>query len=97
SLPVSKRIQSQRVAKILQQTLDQHGNVPPPVMLSDNPQGQLEDGLEPEQERVGSLIVGNEKIPLLLKRIGSDEKAYWVISAETLNKLPHGIQDESSL
>lgn len=97
ALPVSKRIQSQRVAKILQQTLDQSGNVPPPVMLSGDPQGQLDDGLEPDLEKVGTLTLGQEKVPLLLKRIGNDEKAFWVISAQTLNKLPQGIRDESSL
>lgn len=97
ALPVSKRIHGQRVAKILQQTLDQSGNVTPPVMLSDDPLGQLDDGLEPGQEQVGSLTVGDEKVPLILTRIGSDESAYWVISAQTLNKLPHVIRDESAL
>lgn len=97
ALPVSKRLQSQRIAKILQQTLDQSGNVPPPVMLSADPLGQLDDGLEPNVEKVGSLTIGQEKVPLLLKRIGKDEQAFWVISAQTLNKLPHNVRDEGSV
>ncbi|MEX1033645.1 MAG: mechanosensitive ion channel domain-containing protein, partial [Cellvibrionaceae bacterium] len=97
SLPASGRIRGQRVARILQQTLDRDGSVPPAVLLSDKPEGQLDDDQAPELERVGSLQIGEVKVALLLERVERDGELLWLIASRTLSQLPQRITDESAL
>lgn len=96
-LPFAKRIQGEQVARILQQALDRNGNIPPTMLLSDDPAGQLDDDLPAESERIGSLQLGEESLPMLLRLTQRDDKPVWLISAETLDELPYRIEDEASL
>lgn len=96
-LPFAKRIQGQQVARILQQTLDRNGNLPPTVMLSDDAKGDTDDDLAPDAEKIGSLHMGEETAPLLLRRDETGEQPVWLISSETLNQLPNRIEEASSL
>lgn len=96
-LPFDKRSNGEQVARILQQALDQNSTLPPVVMLSNDPAGQSDDGLPPEAEKIGTLEIGDSQVPLLLERLESGEGPIWVISSDTLAKLPSHAKAESSL
>jgi MscS family membrane protein len=56
--------------------------------LSHDPQGRLDDGLPPDQERF-SAGVGADSFPILLVRKEDDEgRKLWYFSRETLDKVP---------
>jgi MscS family membrane protein len=56
--------------------------------LSRDPQGRLDDGLAPDQERVSS-GVGTDVLPLLLvRREDNQSHKLWYFSRETLEKVP---------
>jgi MscS family membrane protein len=73
-----------RAAEQLQAALDQAGNLAPRARLSDEPAGDVLDGLAPDRERVGTIGEGEAALPILLERRESEEGAHWVISSETL-------------
>lgn len=81
------------LARRLRIALDQGGNVQPSVTLSDDPQGRMDDGLDPDLDRIGSISVGGESIPLYLQRTEKADEALWKISAQTLRELPPGLED----
>ncbi|HSB79969.1 MAG TPA: mechanosensitive ion channel family protein [Candidatus Methylomirabilis sp.] len=63
-------------------------------VLSAKPEGNLEDGLPPNQERVGKVNLGSEKLDILLSRVQrGKESPIWLLSAETLRGIPQ-IYDE---
>jgi MscS family membrane protein len=54
--------------------------------VSRDPQGRLDDGLPPEQERVGTPIGGSDKYPILLIRLDDDQgRKLWYFSRATLD------------
>ncbi|MET1755018.1 mechanosensitive ion channel family protein [Novosphingobium sp. RD2P27] len=73
----------EQLARELQAVLDAGGALQPFGALSNEPTGILEDGLEPNSERVGEL--GNaEETPIRLTRTTNDEGvAVWRVSRET--------------
>jgi MscS family membrane protein len=74
------------LAQRFQAVLDREGAIRPRTELSRDPAGALDDYLDPELERVGSLRRGTEDIPLLLRRTESSEDAQvWLFSRETLS------------
>ena len=57
--------------------------------ISRDPQGRLDDGLPPDQERVSGIREQNEAFSLLLVRIENEHGAkLWFISRETLDQVP---------
>jgi MscS family membrane protein len=96
-LPLDKRIRGEQVARILQQALDRNGTIPPAVMISDKPEGQVDDDLSAELERLGSVQIGHKTVPVKLQRLESAAGPIWLISAETLDDLPREVRAESSL
>lgn len=90
----------EQLARELQQLLDSGGDFLPRWQLSDDPQGQLQDELPANQERVGRLVAGGEEVPILLTRVPSGEDGIhiWLFSAETLARIPDlAAQAEQSL
>lgn len=59
------------------------------LLVSDEPNGNLETGLPPGEERIGTLQVGGTTTDVLLVQV--NDASYgkiWLISSETLAKLP---------
>lgn len=74
---------AQQLARQLQAMLDAGGTLQPFGSLSNDPAGNLDDGLAPRSERVGSLGDAN-KTPILLTRSKNASGAeVWRISTET--------------
>lgn len=82
------------IARKLRIALDQGGDVEPSVALSDQPQGKLNDGLASHMERIGSVRLSGESVPLYLERTEDTVEPLWKISSETLKYLPETV-DES--
>jgi len=59
------------------------------AVMSTNPEGQLDDGLPPNKERIGTVQTSTGSLDILLERIqrGSGPPV-WLFSAETLGKVP---------
>jgi MscS family membrane protein len=61
----------------------------PMEKISDEPEGHLEDGRSTGREMIGYLGTKDEPVPLVLVRVkAEDGKRIWLISSETVAKLP---------
>jgi MscS family membrane protein len=76
------------LAKRFQEVLDRAGNVVTPAELSNDPNGNVKDGLAPDEERFGEIKTSAREVPLLAKRITRDGKTLWLVSGITLNEIP---------
>ncbi|WP_246205048.1 mechanosensitive ion channel family protein [Altericroceibacterium indicum] len=85
------------LGKRLQIELDNSGSLMPFAALSNDPNGQTDDGLALDLEKVGTL---NKDNPILLKQTQGPEGPIWRISPETvavLKKLDVPPEQEASL
>ena len=67
-----------------------------PDTLSRKPEGNLDDSLSPNQEKVGTAKYDGESLDLLLRRV--DQKAaapIWLFSSETLRSIPEAAEQLS--
>ena len=63
--------------------LDRAGSIATPAEISANPEGDLNDGLAPNLERVGTAKAGDTEVVLLAKRVEQNGQPIWLVSAET--------------
>ena len=79
---------SRDVARALSELMDRHFNQPLST-ISDDPLGDVNDGLALDRERVGPLTVGDRPVDIVLVRVtDSTGKAIWLISSESLALVP---------
>ena len=76
------------LAKRFQEVLDRAGRVVTPAELSNEPSGNVSDGLAVDVERFGAVNAPQGVVPLLAKRVERDGKPLWLVSADTLNEVP---------
>lgn len=77
------------LAKKLQYMLDHSGKLEANVLISEYTDGHLQDGLDLNLDKVGVIKLEDGEIPVLLEQIRDPENLpIWLISAETLQKLP---------
>lgn len=76
------------LAKRFQEVLDRAGSVVTPAELSNDPSGNVKDGLAPDEERFGQIKMAEREVPLLAKRVTRDGKALWLVSGKTLGEIP---------
>ncbi|EJF08949.1 MscS mechanosensitive ion channel [Pontibacter sp. BAB1700] len=80
-------------AQALQRLLDQRSKTLPRSWISDTPEGDLEDDLPPDKERVGTAEVANETFDLLLEKTqGPAGGPIWLVASETISKVPLQIE-----
>jgi MscS family membrane protein len=77
-----------QLAKRFKEVLDRAGSVVTPAELSNDPNGNVKDGLKPDVERFGQIKTSTSELPLLAKRVTRDGKALWLVSDTTLNEIP---------
>jgi len=77
-----------QLAKRFQEVLDRAGSVITPAELSNDPNGNVKDGLKQDVERFGQIKASEREVPLLAKRVTRDGKALWLVSGSTLNEIP---------
>lgn len=76
------------LAQNLNELMDRYYQQPVSV-ISDSPEGAIDDGLPLDREKVGPLIIGDQEFYIELERV-SDSKLgqIWLISSETLDQVP---------
>ena len=77
-----------QLAQRFQEVLDRAGNVVTPAELSSDPNGNVNDGLAPNEERFGEIKADGRKVPLLAVRVKRDGKSLWLVSSKTLTEIP---------
>jgi MscS family membrane protein len=81
-------ISAQKLIVALQVVLDRgfSGNV---AMLSNKPEGYLDDNLPPSKERIGTVKTPSGSLDILLERVQrGNNPPIWLFSAETLKDVP---------
>jgi MscS family membrane protein len=58
------------------------------LLLSDQPEGTHQHDLPPDRERAGRLVAGDVEADLLLSKVPQGDGAIWLISHETLDRIP---------
>ncbi|WP_253404482.1 mechanosensitive ion channel family protein [Pontibacter sp. HSC-36F09] len=81
------------MAQALQRMLDQRSKTLPRSWISNLPEGDLEDNLPQNLERIGTATVDERNVDILLEKTeGPAGGPIWLIAAETLSKVP--LQEE---
>lgn len=74
--------------------LDRGGRLQPVLSISDKSEGDLEDRLPSDLEKIGTIEINSEKIDLLLiRKTDADGVVYWQVFKETLDKLPTNLKE----
>lgn len=93
-----KTKERERIVKLMQNLLDQSGNIIPTSLISNKNTGNLDDDLEPELELVGTLKINEKDINLYVE---NNEKAdappVWLFSEETVGAIASVKVDENLL
>lgn len=83
-----KTKERERIVKLMQNLLDQSGNIIPTSLISNKNTGILDDDLEPELELVGTLKINEKDVNLYVE---NNEKAdappVWLFSEETVSAI----------
>ncbi len=78
----------EKLVQLLQYFLDRGGEIYPPMLLSSDVEGKKDDNL-PSQDRVGTIILGGQKIPVMMIKVTEQAgNNIWLFSASTLKQLP---------
>lgn len=67
--------------------LDKTGSIAQRLALPLVPEGALDDGLPPDEEKIGNLTAGGKEIPIIARRTEDEEgRKIWRVSAQTLTQ-----------
>ena len=76
------------LARRFQEVLDRAGTVTTPAELSNDPIGDVKDGLAQDVERFGVVKTPTGNVALLAKRVDRNGKMLWLVSSITLRDIP---------
>ncbi|OEY71759.1 mechanosensitive ion channel family protein [Salegentibacter salarius] len=82
---ISTQEEKEKIIQILQRLFDQKGNIEPYYAISNKPSGEIDDGINEDLEKIGSVkSEDGEKIDIFLEKY-DDEEGYpiWLFSDET--------------
>lgn len=80
--------ESSRLALRLQRKLDTSGSLQPFAALSNEPEGEKDDGLPLNEERIGTIRTQEGDLPLIARRTAAlGGAAHWAISAASLKSI----------
>ena len=97
-IPKNKRkMQGKALAENLQRLLDQQGRIRPGPLISDNPDGESNDKLDENLDRVGEIRSNGRKIPVLVEKVSRDDAgSIWLFSSQTMEQLPHESEEDKA-
>jgi MscS family membrane protein len=82
----------EELVRLLSIVLNRGANINPDT-LSRKPEGNLDDGFSPNQEKVGTANYEEESMDLLLRRVDQKTAApIWLFSSETLRSIPEAAE-----
>ncbi len=76
------------LARRFQAVLDRAGTVTTPAELSNDPNGNVNDGLAQDLERFGVVKTPTGDVPLLAKRVERNGQGLWLVSDSVLREIP---------
>ncbi|MGV3589369.1 MAG: mechanosensitive ion channel family protein [Adhaeribacter sp.] len=80
-------------ARALQRLLDKGGRIMPYSFISDKPEGNADDNLGPNLDRVGTATANGESFDLILeKSVDTTGAPLWLFSAQTFKRIPADTQ-----
>ncbi|AKD05758.1 mechanosensitive ion channel family protein [Pontibacter korlensis] len=86
-----------KLAQALQRLLDQSGTIFPYSLISNDTEGNQEDNLGPNLERVGTATVNGESFDLMLEKVEDSTGApVWQFSSQTVSRIPLKAGEEIS-
>lgn len=89
-----KKRNGEKLAQAFQQLLDKHGSIIPNALISDQPDGQQNDNLGPNIDRIGSITFNNESFEIMLESIRDKEGGpIWLLSTQTLERIPNRLEE----
>jgi len=81
--------QATALARAFKHKLDEQGSLFTSLQISNLPEGAIDDGLPPDQERLGAFEQEGQSVEIIARRSdGADGPKVWRISAETLEHIP---------
>ena len=90
--------EKENLVRVLQSLLDTGGDILPYSLISNSPQGKVDDDLEANLERIGSISADGEYIEIFVIKT-RDEKDHpiWLFSKETISAIESLSLDDSAL
>jgi MscS family membrane protein len=82
------RLSGKELARRFQEVLDRAGRVMTAAELSNDPDGNVNDGLPADMERFGGVKAPEGEQPLVAHRTERDGKSLWLVSEATLRQIP---------
>ncbi len=77
-----------RMVQKIEVVLNKYGSVSPVSIISNDPEGNINDGLRSILEQVGTVDLNSNNIPILLERIPrTTDEVIWLVSSGTTEKL----------
>lgn len=93
-LNLSKSDNPTTTVRQFKQALDAGGRFQPDLQINNTSTGNLTDQLPANQEFVGLIDVGEQRISLLLERVMTTQgEQYWQFSSETLSAVPEVVRN----
>ncbi|WP_037319490.1 mechanosensitive ion channel family protein [Salegentibacter sp. Hel_I_6] len=85
---ISSDEDKEQVVQVLQRLFDQKGNIQPYYLISDEPAGKLDDGIDENLEKIGSIEADDELIEIFLKQYEDEAgNPIWLFSSETVSSV----------
>jgi len=85
---ISSEEDKEQIVQVLQRLFDQKGNIQPYYLISDEAAGKIDDGIDENLEKIGSIKADDELIEVFLKQY-EDEAGdpIWLFSSETVSAI----------
>lgn len=85
------------IVQKLQIVLDRYGRILPMNIISSDPEGDTNDGLDLSLEKVGSVYLNNKTIPVYLKQSSQNNQMVWLFASTTVDTLVSEIYDNNEV
>jgi MscS family membrane protein len=87
-VPGKSKRESENLARDLKELMNRYFSRPL-ALISDSPEGEVQDALPLDRERVGSLKISDKKVDVVLVRVTDPQSGrIWLISSDTLADVP---------
>ncbi len=87
-VPGKPKHETEKLARDLKDLMNRYFSRPL-ALISDSPEGEAQDALPLDHQRVGSLKIGDKQVDVVLVRVTDPQSGHiWLISSDTLAKVP---------
>jgi MscS family membrane protein len=87
-VPGKPKHETEKLARDLKDLMNRYFSRPL-ALISDSPEGEAQDALPLDHQRVGSLKIGDKQVDVVLVRVTDPQSGHiWLISSDTLARVP---------